>query len=100
MGEWEEVDSLGKSHVAAWPSRDDLLDTLSNRDETVLVLYPAHRPKDTTEDEDDDEEPLAGPKLRRVSKKAELKAVRKREKEERKLARGSCKPGDEIAEPK
>jgi len=85
LQEWEEVDSMGKSHVASWLSSDDLFECLLARDETVLVLYPA--PKEEEEEQDEDDVQGCVPKLRRASRKAELKAARKREKEEKKEKR-------------
>merc|ERR1712094_135703 len=84
LQEWEEVDSLGNSHVASWPSSDELLGVLADRDETVLVLYPAPQ---QDEEEEDDEEDDGVPKLKRASRKAEQKAARKREKEQKKEKR-------------
>lgn len=87
LQEWEEVDSLGTSHVASWPSSDELLAVLPDREETVLVLYPA--PKEDEEGEGDEENDVQDgvPKLKRVSRRAEQKAARKREKEQKKEKR-------------
>lgn len=87
LEEWEEVDSLGKSHLAKWPSREELVECLRDRDETVLVLYPAPREEDATPDDEEGEVEIGNAKLKRVSKKAELKAARNRQKEVRRLAR-------------
>lgn len=89
LQEWEEVDSLNGSHVASWHSRDALIESLSARCEFVLVLYPVPEEKDAAEDEDGEEPDPNGPRVRRLGKKAELRAARKRAKEERKLARGN-----------
>merc|ERR1712080_611118 len=59
LREWEEVDSMDTSHIAAWSSFDDLLETLLTRDETVLVLYPVSK-DDEESAHGDDEESLHG----------------------------------------
>eukprot|EP00440_Ansanella_granifera_P021083 gb/GFBE01022894.1/.p1 GENE.gb/GFBE01022894.1/~~gb/GFBE01022894.1/.p1 ORF type:complete len:139 (+),score=20.15 gb/GFBE01022894.1/:1-417(+) len=79
--EWEEVDSLGQSHIASWSCSGDLRDALAGREETVLVLYP-----DRQEEVDVDGEGKNAAKLKRISRRNETKAARQRAKEERKLA--------------
>merc|ERR1711879_629981 len=87
LEEWEEVDSMGGSHIARWSAIDDLLESLMARLETVLVLYPLPRDEDESLREEKEDMQDGMVKLSRASKKAELKAALKRQKEERRAAR-------------
>mmetsp|Transcript_146517 Transcript_146517/g.272866 ORF Transcript_146517/g.272866 Transcript_146517/m.272866 type:complete len:245 (-) Transcript_146517:248-982(-) len=87
---WEEVDSLGQSHIGTWSCIAHLLESLGSRDNTILVLYPAEEIEEEEEKEEEEEQEDGegqSTKLKRVTKKAEAKEARKREKEARKLAR-------------